>query len=245
SMVNGWGSASDEDRNYSSHRSSVGSSTDDSIFASGNFAQSLVAAADIAGFSLNGTSLSIAGKMNSFSQRPRPASPFSTDSNTAVNHSQKSRPTKKHKGGRIDQQPMLRREGIADDLPPPPDPPPCQSLRQQVIPNQRGGGPTERKASSLERHTSNINDAKTSLDRHGRTSLERQRQTQEWLGSTERQNKQTFGSGGHSSSGTVSSKESTGPRKGEILRGHQRNAIDFLDVGYLGPNSQGQFTGEL
>ncbi|XP_041437537.1 roundabout homolog 2 isoform X2 [Xenopus laevis] len=257
SMVNGWGSASDEDRNYSSHRSSVGSSTDDSIFASGNFAQSLVAAADIAGFSLNGTSLSIAGKMNSFSQRPRPASPFSTDSNTAVNHSQKSRPTKKHKGGRIDQQPMLRREGIADDLPPPPDPPPCQSLRQQVIPNQRGGGPTERKASSLERHTSNINDAKTSLDRHGRTSLERQRQTQEWLGSTERQNKQTFGSeeilmpyskpcfpspGGHSSSGTVSSKESTGPRKGEILRGHQRNAIDFLDVGYLGPNSQGQFT---
>ncbi|XP_041437545.1 roundabout homolog 2 isoform X10 [Xenopus laevis] len=212
------------------------------------------------GSSMDNLDSSMTGKMNSFSQRPRPASPFSTDSNTAVNHSQKSRPTKKHKGGRIDQQPMLRREGIADDLPPPPDPPPCQSLRQQVIPNQRGGGPTERKASSLERHTSNINDAKTSLDRHGRTSLERQRQTQEWLGSTERQNKQTFGSeeilmpyskpcfpspGGHSSSGTVSSKESTGPRKGEILRGHQRNAIDFLDVGYLGPNSQGQFTGEL
>uniref|UniRef100_A0A6I8R034 Roundabout guidance receptor 2 n=1 Tax=Xenopus tropicalis TaxID=8364 RepID=A0A6I8R034_XENTR len=257
SMVNGWGSASDEDRNYSSHRSSVGSATDDSIIASGNFAQSLVAAADKAGFSLNGNSLSIAGKMNSFSQRPRPASPFSTDSNTssAVNHSQKSRPTKKHKGGRIGQQPMLRREGIADDLPPPPDPPPCQ--RQQIMPSQRGGGPTERKASSLERHTSNMNDLKTSLDRHGRTSLERQRQTQEWLGSTERQNKQAFGSeeilmpyskpsfpspGGHSSSGTVSSKESTGPRKGEVLRGHQRNAIDFLDVGYLGPHSQGQFT---
>lgn len=77
------------------------------------------------------------------------------------------------------------------DLPPPPEPPPCQSLRQQM-PIQR---PPERKASSLERHTSNINDTKTSLERHARTSLERQRQTQEWLGSTERQNKQTFGSG--------------------------------------------------
>ncbi|XP_075450096.1 roundabout homolog 2 isoform X4 [Ascaphus truei] len=265
SMVNGWGSASDEDRNFSSHRSSVGSSSDDSIFTSGSFAQSLVAAADKAGFRLNGTSLSRTGKMHSFTQRPRPASPFSTDSNTssAVNHSQRPRPTKKHKGGRMDQPPMLRREGIADDLPPPPDPPPCQSLRQQIGPNQGGcsmGGATERKASSLERHTSNMDEIKTSLERHTRTSLERQRQTQEWLGSTERQNKLAFGSeevlmpyskpnfpspGGHSSSGTASSKESTGPRKGEGLRGHHRNAIDFLDVGYLGPHIQGQFTGEL
>ncbi|XP_072477726.1 roundabout homolog 2 isoform X15 [Notamacropus eugenii] len=52
--------------------------------------------------------------------------------------------------------------------------------------------------------------------------------------------------GGHSSSGTASSKGSTGPRKGEILRGsHQRNASDLLDIGYMGSNSQGQFTGEL
>lgn len=52
--------------------------------------------------------------------------------------------------------------------------------------------------------------------------------------------------GGHSSSGTASSKGSTGPRKGEVFRGgHQRNASDLLDVGYLGSNSQGQFTGEL
>ncbi|XP_053312857.1 roundabout homolog 2 isoform X1 [Spea bombifrons] len=258
SMVNGWGSASDEDRKFSSHKSSVGSSSDDSIFTSGSFAQSLVAAADKAGFTLNGTSLSRAGKMHSFSQRPRPASPFSTDSNTSsiVNQSQRQRPTKKHKGGRNEQPPGLRREGITDDLPPPPDPPPCQNMRQQIPQHQRGG-PTERKGSSLERHTSNMDDSKASLDRHARTSLERQRQTQEWIGSTERQNKQAFGSeevlmpynkpsfpspGGHSSSGTVSSKESTGPRKGDMLRGHQRNAIDFLDVGYLGPNSQGQYT---
>lgn len=77
------------------------------------------------------------------------------------------------------------------DLPPPPEPPPCQSLRQQ-LPSQRA---PERKGSSLDRHTSNMDDTKTSLERHGRTSLERQRQTQEWLGSTDRQNKQTFGSG--------------------------------------------------
>ncbi|XP_050812343.1 roundabout homolog 2 isoform X21 [Gopherus flavomarginatus] len=52
--------------------------------------------------------------------------------------------------------------------------------------------------------------------------------------------------GGHSSSGTASSKGSTGPRKGEALRGgHQRNASDLLDVGYMGSNNPGQFTGEL
>lgn len=209
------------------------------------------------GSSMDNLDSSVTGKMQSFSQKPRPASPFSSESNSsAMNPSQRPRPTKKHKGGRIDQPSSLRREGIADDLPPPPEPPPCQSLRQQ-LPSQR---PPERKGSSLERHTSNMDDTKTSLERHGRTSLERQRQTQEWLGSTDRQNKQTFGSdevlmpyskpnfpspGGHSSSGTTSSKDSTGPRKGDIMRGHQRNAIDFLDVGYLGPNSQGQFTGEL
>ncbi|XP_077150175.1 roundabout homolog 2 isoform X11 [Ranitomeya variabilis] len=212
------------------------------------------------GSSMDNLDSSITGKMQSFSQKQRPSSPFSVDSNnSAMNHSnQRPRPTKKHKGGRMDQPPGLRREGLVDDLPPPPEPPPCQSLRQQM-PNQRSG-PPERKASSLERHTSNMDDSKTSLERHARTSLERHRQTQEWLGSTDRQNKQAFGSdevlmpyskpcfpspGGHSSTGTNSSKESTGPRKGDIMRGHQRNAIDFLEVGYLGPNSQGQFTGEL
>ncbi|XP_040194718.1 roundabout homolog 2 isoform X14 [Rana temporaria] len=209
------------------------------------------------GSSMDNLDSSATGKMQSFSQKPRPASPFSSESNSSsMNPSQRPRPTKKHKGGRIDQPSSLRREGIGDDLPPPPEPPPCQSLRQQ-LPSQRA---PERKGSSLDRHTSNMDDTKTSLERHGRTSLERQRQTQEWLGSTDRQNKQTFGSdevlmpynkpnfpspGGHSSSGTTSSKDSTGPRKGDIMRGHQRNAIDFLDVGYLGPHSQGQFTGEL
>ncbi|XP_064920419.1 roundabout homolog 2 isoform X13 [Columba livia] len=184
SMVNGWGSASDEDRNFSSHRSSVGSSSDDSIFTSGSFAQALVAAADKAGFRLDGTSLTRTGKAYPSSQRPRPTSPFSTDSNTsaAVNQSQRPRPTKKHKGGRLDQPPLPhRREGITDE--------------EALVPYSKPNFPSP---------------------------------------------------GGHSSSGTSSSKGSTGPRKGEVLRGgHQRNASDLLDVGYMGSNSQGQFTGEL
>uniref|UniRef100_A0A669QU41 Roundabout guidance receptor 2 n=1 Tax=Phasianus colchicus TaxID=9054 RepID=A0A669QU41_PHACC len=184
SMVNGWGSASDEDRNFSSHRSSVGSSSDDSIFTSGSFAQALVAAADKAGFRLDGTSLTRTGKAYPSSQRPRPSSPFSTDSNTsaAVTQSQRPRPTKKHKGGRLDQPPLPhRREGITDE--------------EALVPYSKPNFPSP---------------------------------------------------GGHSSSGTSSSKGSTGPRKGEVLRGgHQRNASDLLDVGYVGSNSQGQFTGEL
>uniref|UniRef100_A0A493TR61 Roundabout guidance receptor 2 n=1 Tax=Anas platyrhynchos platyrhynchos TaxID=8840 RepID=A0A493TR61_ANAPP len=151
SMVNGWGSASDEDRNFSSHRSSVGSSSDDSIFTSGSFAQALVAAADKAGFRLDGTSLTRAGKAYPSSQRPRPSSPFSTDSNTsgAVNQNQRPRPTKKHKGGRLDQPPLPhRREGITDE--------------EALVPYSKPNFPSP---------------------------------------------------GGHSSSGTASSKGSTGPRK--------------------------------
>ncbi|KAK2089388.1 Roundabout 2 [Saguinus oedipus] len=259
----------------------VGNSSDGSIFASGSFAQALVAAADKAGFRLDGTSLTRTGKAFTSSQRPRPTSPFSTDSNAsaALSQSQRPRPTKKHKGGRMDQQPALphRREGMTDEknvelilnLPPPPDPPPGQGLRQQIGPSQHAGNvenSTERKGSSLERqHASNLEDTKSSLDCPARTSLEWQRQTQEWINSTERQedirkapHKQGVGSeetlvpyskpsfpspGGHSSSGTASSKGSTGPRKAEVLRaGHQRNASDLLDIGYMGSNSQGQFT---
>ncbi|XP_066478489.1 roundabout homolog 2 isoform X3 [Tiliqua scincoides] len=218
------------------------------------------------GSSMDNLDSSVTGKPYSSSQKPRPTSPFSTDSNTsaAQNQSQRPRPTKKHKGGRVDQPPLPhRREGMTDDLPPPPDPPPGQGLRQQIGPGQRGGS-TERKGSSLERpHTSSVDETKSNLDRQARTSLEWQRQTQEWISSTELQGqqKQAFGSeealvpyskpsfpspGGHSSSGTASSKGSTGPRKGEVLRGgHQRNAGDLLDVGYIGTNSQGQFSGEL
>ncbi|XP_023579891.1 roundabout homolog 2 [Octodon degus] len=228
------------------------------------------------GSSMDNLDSSMTGKAFTSSQRPRPTSPFSTDGSTsaALNQSQRPRPTKKHKGGRMDQQPALphRREGMTDDLPPPPDPPPGQGLRQQIGPSQHSGNvenSTERKGSSLERqHASNLEDTKSSLECPAKTSLEWQRQTQEWINSTERQedtrkvpHKQGVGSeealvpyskpsfpspGGHSSSGTSSSKGSTGPRKAEVLRGsHQRNASDLLDIGYMGSNSQGQFTGEL
>ncbi|XP_027268211.1 roundabout homolog 2 isoform X3 [Cricetulus griseus] len=228
------------------------------------------------GSSMDNLDSSVTGKAFTSSQRPRPTSPFSTDSNTsaALNQSQRPRPTKKHKGGRMDTQPVLphRREGMPDDLPPPPDPPPSQGLRQQIGLTQHSGNvenSTERKGSSLERQqAANLEDTKSSLDCPAKTALEWQRPTQDWINSTERQedtrkgqHKQGVGSeeslvpyskpsfpspGGHSSSGTASSKGSTGPRKTEVLRGgHQRNASDLLDIGYVGSNSQGQFTGEL
>ncbi|XP_054021741.1 roundabout homolog 2 isoform X10 [Dryobates pubescens] len=136
------------------------------------------------GSSMDNLDSSVTGKVYPSSQRPRPSSPFSTDSNTsaAVNQSQRPRPTKKHKGGRLDQPALpYRREGITDE--------------EALVPYSKPNFPSP---------------------------------------------------GGHSSSGTASSKGSTGPRKGEVLRGgHQRNASDLLDVGYVGSNSQGQFTGEL
>ncbi|XP_052596961.1 roundabout homolog 2 isoform X4 [Peromyscus californicus insignis] len=228
------------------------------------------------GSSMDNLDSSVTGKAFTSSQRPRPTSPFSTDSNTsaALNPSQRPRPTKKHKGGRMDTQPVLphRREGMPDDLPPAPDPPPSQGLRQQIGLSQHSGhveNSTERKGSSLERQqAANLEDTKSSLDCPAKTALEWQRPTQDWINSTDRQedtrkapHKQGVGSeeslvpyskpsfpspGGHSSSGTSSSKGSTGPRKAEVLRGgHQRNASDLLDIGYVGSNSQGQFTGEL
>ncbi|XP_044795989.1 roundabout homolog 2 isoform X4 [Bubalus bubalis] len=228
------------------------------------------------GSSTDNLESSVTGKAFTSSQRPRPTSPFSTDSNTsaALSQSQRPRPTKKHKGGRVDPQPALphRREGMTDDLPPPPDPPPGQGLRQQIGSSQHAGNvenSTERKGSSLERQqAANLEDTKSSLDCPAKTSLEWQRQTQEWINSTERPedirkalhkqgvgpeetlvpySKPNFPSpGGHSSSGTASSKGSTGPRKADALRGsHQRNASDLLDIGYMGSSSQGQFTGEL
>ncbi|XP_060626513.2 roundabout homolog 2 isoform X11 [Anolis sagrei] len=135
------------------------------------------------GSSIDNLDSSVTGKPYS-SQRPRPTSPFSTDSNTSAvqNQSQRPRPTKKHKGGRVEQPPLPhRREGMTDE--------------EALVPYSKPSFPSP---------------------------------------------------GGHSSSGTASSKGSTGPRKGEVMRGgHQRNTSDLIDVGYVGTNSQGQFSGEL
>ncbi|XP_073673403.1 roundabout homolog 2 isoform X3 [Garra rufa] len=262
SMVNGWGSASeDDDRNFSSRRSSAGSSSDGSLFTHCSFARALVAAADKAGYRLDGTSLSKRDK--GLPHRPRPASPFSTDGSTvgthSLGHQRAARPTRKHKGPGTAPH---RRDASADDLPPPPEPPPCQTARVQGarhMPN-----PADRKASSLERQPMmSLEEMKSSLDRQARTSLERHQQAQERLGSIERgeesrrgqkngpvseeailpYNKPSFPSpGGHSSSGTASSKGSTGPRKGEGTRGqHQRS--EQGESSYMGTNAQ--YSGEL
>ncbi|KAG5269491.1 hypothetical protein AALO_G00202650 [Alosa alosa] len=270
SMVNGWGSASEEDdRNFSSRRSSMGSSSDGSIFAHCSFAQALVAAADKAGYRVEGTSMTKPGK--GLSHRPRPSSPFSTDGSTvgthSLGHQRAPRPARKHRGlGTVPH----RRDASADDLPPPPEPPPsCQGVRMQGARSVGSvGSPAERKATSLERQqmagAGGLDEVKSSLERPTRTSLERHRQAQERLGSTERAQKNgpvseeamppyskpSFPSpGGHSSSGTVSSKGSTGPRKGEGQRGQpqqQRGATEHSDGNnFLGTNGQPQYSGEL
>ncbi|XP_062242078.1 LOW QUALITY PROTEIN: roundabout homolog 2-like [Platichthys flesus] len=267
SMVNGWGSASEEDRYYSSHRSSMGSSSDGSIFTHCSFAQALVVAADKAGYRLEGTSLSKRGK--GLSHRPRPSSPFSTDGSTvgthSLGHQRAARPTRKP---RSQGTAPHRREAAADDLPPPPEPPPSQG--QSRIQGARSvtsmAPPTERKASSLERTPlsgplSGPEDMKSSMDRQTRTSLEHYRQAQDRLGSVDRAedgrrghkteegclpySKPSFPSpGGQSSSGTASSKGSTGPRKGEGPRQPQQwTATEHAE--FLGTNGQGQYSGEL
>ncbi|TKS80768.1 Roundabout -like protein 2 [Collichthys lucidus] len=263
SMVNGWGSASEDDRNFSSHRSSLGSSSDGSIFTHCSFAQALVAAADKAGYRLEGTSLSKRGK--GLSHRPRPSSPFSTDGSTvgthSLGHQRATRPTRKP---RSQGTAPHRRDAGADDLPPPPEPPPSQGPGRiqgarsisSMVP------PTDRKASSLERPPlSGPDDMKSSIDRQTRTSLEHHRQAQDRLGSMDRAddgrrghkteegclpyNKPSFPSpGGHSSSGTASSKGSTGPRKAEGPRQPQQwTATEHAE--FLGTNGQGQYSGEL
>ncbi|XP_066516417.1 roundabout homolog 2 [Hoplias malabaricus] len=268
SMVNGWGSASeDDDRPFSSHRSSAGSSSDGSLFTHCSFARALAAAADKAGYRLDGTSLSKRDK--GLVPRPRPASPFSTDGSTmgthSLGHQRATRPTRKHRGPGTAPH---RRDASADDLPPPPEPPPSQGPRVQG-PRSVGniGGPADRKASSLERQPmAGLEEVKNSLDRQTRTSLERHRQAQERLGSMERAeearraqkngpaseesmppySKPSFPSpGGHSSSGTTSSKGSTGPRKGESSRGQQQRSNPEHDSSFLGTNGQGQYSGEL
>ncbi|XP_072316546.1 roundabout homolog 2 isoform X1 [Eucyclogobius newberryi] len=249
SMLNGWGSASEEEQPFSSHRSSLGSSSDGSIFTHCSFTQALVVAADRAGYRLEGPSLSKRGK--ALSHRPRPSSPFSTDGSTGGSHSLgHPRVPRAQRKGRTPGTTPHRRDPAGDDLPPPPEPPPSQG--QGRIQGARSVGcvvaPDDRKASSLERPPMS-------------GPLEHHRQVQERLGSMDRTedtrrphkaeepcvpySKPSFPSpGGHSSSGTTSSKGSTGPRKSEGPRQPQQwTTLEHAD--FLGANGQGHFSGEL
>ncbi|XP_077336226.1 roundabout homolog 1 isoform X2 [Lithobates pipiens] len=122
SMINGWGSASEED-NVSSGRSSV-SSSDGSFFTDADFAQAVAAAAEYAGLKVARHQMqdAVGGRRHFHPAHcQRPTSPVSTDSNMSTAVIQKSRPAKKQKH----QQGHLRKEVYTDDLPPPPLPPPA------------------------------------------------------------------------------------------------------------------------
>uniref|UniRef100_A0A2K6ESR5 Roundabout guidance receptor 1 n=1 Tax=Propithecus coquereli TaxID=379532 RepID=A0A2K6ESR5_PROCO len=110
SMINGWGSASEED-NISSGRSSV-SSSDGSFFTDADFAQAVAAAAEYAGLKVARRQMQDAAGRRHFhaSQCPRPTSPVSTDSNMSAAVMQKTRPAKKQKH----QPGHLRREAYTD-----------------------------------------------------------------------------------------------------------------------------------
>ncbi|XP_052323965.1 roundabout homolog 2 isoform X5 [Oncorhynchus keta] len=222
------------------------------------------------GSSMDNLDSSVTGK--GLSHRARPSSPFSTDGSMvgthSLGHQRAARPTRKPRGQGTAPH---KRDASADDLPPPPDPPPIQGPGPIQVARSVGGvcPPTEKKASSLERQPmcgamplSGLEEMKSCMDRQTRTSLERHRQAQDRLASMDRgddprrghkteegclppYNKPSFPSpGGHSSSGTASSKGSTGPRTGEGPRGpHQRTTTDHND--FLGTNGQGQYSGEL
>ncbi|XP_056663814.1 roundabout homolog 1 isoform X15 [Monodelphis domestica] len=121
SMINGWGSASEED-NISSGRSSV-SSSDGSFFTDADFAQAVAAAAEYAGLKVARRQMQDATGRRHFhgSHCPRPTSPVSTDSNVSAALMQRARPAKKQKHAPG----HPRREVYTDDLPPPPVPPPA------------------------------------------------------------------------------------------------------------------------
>ncbi|XP_059824986.1 roundabout homolog 2 isoform X3 [Hypanus sabinus] len=210
SMVNGWGSASEEERNMSSRRPSAASSSSDSIFTDGDFTQALATAADRAGYKMEGTSL------------------------------------------------------VKTDLPPPPDPPPCpgsklhsgQGLKTMGLDNS----PDSQQVICLDEDTNSVDHLlKTSLEGQvNQEDLRNKLQHKPTMGSEEvliPYSKPNFPSPGHlsgqSSSGTASSKGSTGPRKGVPSRGgpaiacHQRNISELPDVGYMGSCGQGQFLGDV
>uniref|UniRef100_UPI003AAF2424 roundabout homolog 1 n=1 Tax=Centroberyx gerrardi TaxID=166262 RepID=UPI003AAF2424 len=131
SMINGWGSASEED-NVSSGRSSAVSSSDGSFFTDADFAQAVAAAAEYTGLKMAKYPNTQGPEMGGASARKyqmtpsghRPGSPVSTDSNMSMAAVQR-RPPKKQKQHPTAHPVNQRREAYNEDLPPPPIPPPA------------------------------------------------------------------------------------------------------------------------
>uniref|UniRef100_A0A3Q3K3F0 Roundabout, axon guidance receptor, homolog 1 (Drosophila) n=2 Tax=Monopterus albus TaxID=43700 RepID=A0A3Q3K3F0_MONAL len=131
SMINGWGSASEED-NVSSGRSSAVSSSDGSFFTDADFAQAVAAAAEYSGLRMakypNTQGPEVGGaSARKYQINPsghRPGSPLSTDSSMSMAgvHRRPPKKQKQHPAGHPGNQ---RREAYNEDLPPPPIPPPA------------------------------------------------------------------------------------------------------------------------
>ncbi|XP_034460086.1 roundabout homolog 1 isoform X5 [Hippoglossus hippoglossus] len=131
SMINGWGSASEED-NVSSGRSSAVSSSDGSFFTDADFAQAVAAAAEYSGVRVakypNTHGQEVGGaSARKYQINPsghRPGSPVSTDSNMSMAAVHR-RPPKKQKQHPAVHPGNQRRDPYNEDLPPPPIPPPA------------------------------------------------------------------------------------------------------------------------
>ncbi|XP_062870840.1 roundabout homolog 1-like [Trichomycterus rosablanca] len=116
SMINGWGSASEED-NGSSGRSSAISSSDGSFFTDADFAQAVATAAEYAGLRVArypGGPEDIGGGGQRYHVGHRPGSPLSTDSNMSTAAMQK-KPHKKHKQHISAHQQQQQPEDYTDD----------------------------------------------------------------------------------------------------------------------------------
>ncbi|XP_042342142.1 roundabout homolog 1 isoform X3 [Plectropomus leopardus] len=143
SMINGWGSASEED-NVSSGRSSAVSSSDGSFFTDADFAQAVAAAAEYSGLRVAKYPNTLGQEVGGASARKyqinppghRPGSPVSTDSNMsmAAVHRRPPKKQKQHPAGHPGNQ---RREAYNEDLPPPPIPPPAV-LKSPTHPSKAG-----------------------------------------------------------------------------------------------------------
>uniref|UniRef100_A0A8C9T8M7 Roundabout guidance receptor 1 n=1 Tax=Scleropages formosus TaxID=113540 RepID=A0A8C9T8M7_SCLFO len=147
SMINGWGSASEED-NASSGRSSAVSSSDGSFFTDADFAQAVAAAAEYSGLKVAKYPGTLSRKYPVGPPGHRPSSPVSTDSNMSTAVMQK-RPPKKQKQNQSAHQ---RREAFQEDLPPPPIPPPA-ALKSPTHPSKaalEGWGVTSSKTGCSE-----------------------------------------------------------------------------------------------
>ncbi|KAM9468629.1 roundabout homolog 1 isoform 2-T2 [Clarias gariepinus] len=267
SMINGWGSASEEDSG-SSGRSSIISSSDGSFFTDADFAQAVAAAAEYAGLRVASHSGKGpphytgpgARKYQNLPSSHRPASPFSTDSNMSAAVVQKRPPKKQKQQAAVHYQ---RREAYTDDLPPPPIPPPAM-LKSPTHP-AKAVAETGRRSSSAE--------SREKRDKKHRDATETRTSSSERRDAQERQRAQRAGKSSKpepstgrqdpedivpysrpsfpavhsprgerepSSSSSMSSRGSGGQRRGEGVSGSRRNPaeISLNTVGAFQPGEE-------